>query len=176
MLCAYVLCTHTHDAYDALSPDFVGIWGFQSISSGGYKHWSYLSGLETTTRVCVLLFLYLSFERERDCSVFRQAVRYLTGYPPQKGFFPYKGGQCFSRESWPRYKVDEVTFIFKATETALQGKKINKKSYVSWLRITTRKMGGDISQIWSSVTDDVARMNSKGRKSKCVSTSNILVC
>lgn len=35
-----------------------------------------------------------------------------------KCFFPYKGVQCFSWESWPQYKVDEVTFIFKDAERA----------------------------------------------------------
>lgn len=51
-----------------------------------------------------------------------QAVPYLTGYPLLKVFFPYKGVQCFSWESWPQYKVDEVTFIFKTAESAFEGK------------------------------------------------------
>lgn len=94
--------------------------------SGGFSP-SHLEGINTDHTSadlkqqpeCVFCLKAPVFERERDCSVFRQAVQYLTEYPLQKGFFPYKGGQCFSWESWPQYKVDEVTFIFKATETAL---------------------------------------------------------
>lgn len=73
-------------------------------------------------------------------------------------------------------KLMRSLLFLKPQRPCFRGKKINKKSYMSWLRITTRKMGDDISQIWSSVTDDVTQMNSKGRKSKYVSTWNILVC
>lgn len=35
------------------------------------------------------------------------------GVSTPKRFFPYKGGQYFSWESWPEYKVDEVTLFLK---------------------------------------------------------------
>lgn len=117
-----------------------------------HDKYSEARGSPVSDKMCVFFFSsfcwkwkLFCFLRESDCSVYWQAVPCEgTGYPLLKRFFPYKVRQYFSShlESWPEYKVDEVTLFLK-----LQ-KRLHAKVYPQIRQHTFRKHGAVF--IWST--------------------------
>lgn len=116
--------------------------------------------LEALLRQIKCVFLQASVECSGNCVLFLERkwlFSVLTGSTVEghgastlKRFFPYKGGQYFSShlESWPEYKVDEVTLFLKLQK--LQ----NTKFYKSWPTNTPNHSYGNSIMV---VLDNLAK-------------------